>query len=116
MQTQITRDGRILLRNRHGAVCAGILPDGTLYREVRRSKHLLRKPPAWAFEREVLQQAEAHGAHLIRVVDLETGQRYIAPLTKFWTQGISVSRGWGEQIALPLSYWHEEQPAQGRLF
>ena len=112
----VTRDGRILLRNRQGAVCAGILPDGTLYREVHRSKHLLRKPPAWCFEREVLEQAHEAGVRLVEVHDLETGERYTAPLARLWQKGFRLNRGAGEQIALPLQHWHRQQPQQMTLF
>lgn len=116
MQATVTRDGRILLRNRQGVVCAGILPDGTLYREVRRSRHLLRKPCAWSFEREVLEQAHEAGVRVVEVHDLETGERYTAPLARLWQKGIRLNRGAGEQIALTLNHWHKQHPEQMTLF
>jgi len=88
----------------------------TLHRVARASKHLLRRPPAWAFETGILKLAQQLGATQVEVTDAETGTTYVAPLARFWTQGIPLSRGWGEQVALTLNHWRRQQPEQMTLF
>jgi hypothetical protein len=90
------------------------LPDGRVVGEVRGdvfvkrvqgSKHMLQKPRAWAVDVAVLHEAEALGARAVEVVDTETNTTYRAPLERFWTRGIRVNRGYGEQVALLLTDW-----------
>ena len=66
---------------------------------------MLQRPRAWACDVAVLRQAEALGARAVEVVDTETNTTYRAPLERFWTRGIRVNRGYGEQVALLLSDW-----------
>jgi len=96
---------------RRQAIC---LPDGrtvgevigdTFRKHVQGSRHMLQKPRAWAGDGAVLRQAEALGARIVEVHDLEDGTVYSAPLERFWQRGIRVNRGYGEQVALLLSDW-----------
>ncbi len=87
-----------------------------LVRRVRGSLHQLRRPPAWSFERGILEQAHTAGARVVEVHDVESQTTYTAPLALLWQKGIRIQRGHGEQIALPLNLWHVEDPKQGRLF
>ena len=64
---------------------------------------MLQRPRAWAVDVAVLRQAEALGARIVEVHDLEDGTVYRAPLERFWQRGIRVNRGYGEQVALLLS-------------
>jgi len=102
-----TADGR-----HSGCVCE----DGMLKRRASAQRHQLRYPPAWAFEENILREAERQGVTLVQVVDTDTGQTYTAPLSRFWTHGVRVERGYGVQVALPLNQWHREDPVQARLF
>jgi hypothetical protein len=52
----------------------------------------------------------------VQVTDAETGTTYVAPLARFWTQGFTFDRGHGLQRALPLCFWHREDPKQMVLF
>jgi len=93
-----------------------VLEDGILKRRASAQRHQLRYPPAWAFEEQILREAERQGVTLVQVHDTDTGQTYTAPLSRFWTHGVRVERGYGVQVALPLNQWHREDPAQARLF
>ncbi len=116
MQRTVTHTARRVLYTRDGRHSGCVVDGFRLVRRVRRSVHQLRQPPAWAFERNILEQAHEAGASLVEVHDVENGITYTAPLATLWQKGIRIQRGHGEQIALPLSLWHREDPKQGRLF
>jgi hypothetical protein len=77
----------------------------TLTKEVRGSRHFLRKPPAIAFDAAGIDQAEALGAVRIVVDDLETGRRYSSSMETFRRLALDIDRGHGRQLALPLPFW-----------
>jgi len=112
----VTRAGRRVLYTSDGRHSGCVLEHGILRRRVQGSRHQLRQPPAWAFERNILEQAHEAGASVVEVHDTETGITYTAPMATLWQKGIRIQRGHGEQIALPLNLWHVEDPKQGRLF
>jgi hypothetical protein len=68
-------------------------------------KHQLQKPPAWCCDVSVLHEAERLGATQVWIKNVETGMSYYAPLAVFWQRGITINRGFGAQIALPLAFW-----------
>lgn len=107
-----------------GRMIGGIVGD-VFRKHVDASKHFLRRPPAIAFDREVLTQARAEGAQIAEVIDREGGQTYRAPIARIFGKGFSVNRGSGAQIALALNDWnrsenyapaHEAMPTQPSLF
>lgn len=100
---------------KHGKIVAG----GSVWaKQVRASAHLLRKPyPAWACD-----QADALAAWHIGVVwlcvhDLESGKRYWATLRDLLENAALFDRGFGPQLALPLTAWHvgERPPKQAAM-
>lgn len=90
--------------------------DGDLL-ELRRkaSKHQLRRPAAWAVDVAALDQAEAAGARWVLVTDTESGRRYLAAVATLRERGLWLERGFGSQLALVMTDWHDpdqaEQPA-----
>lgn len=116
MQTTVTRATRRVLYTADGRHSGCVLDGSRLVRTVRGSVHQLRRPPAWSFERNILEQAHTAGARVVEVTDTETGVTYSTSLATLWQKGIRLQRGHGEQIALPLNLWHREDPKQGRLF
>lgn len=85
---------------RHGKI------EGNTWRKVARaSVHQLRRPPAWCVDASDLEAAEAAGAVTIEIEDVESGVIWSAPLSEFRTHGLKISRGFGDQVALPLRYW-----------
>lgn len=103
--------------NQKGKVI-GRLVGKTLQKKVKGSVHRLRKPPGWAWDKKVLEEAEKLGGTESEIKDIETGTKYIANLSIFRVHGILINRGHGEQIALPIAYWttDEEDNPQIRLF
>ena len=67
------------------------------------SKHMLRRPPAIAFDRCTLSDARRAGALAVAVTDGETGRTYRATIADIEAHGFRVQRGFGDQIALALA-------------
>ena len=77
---------------------------GVAYRKAGRGERL-RKPEAWSFHEEVLQQLEAAGVRQIVVEDLESGHIYAVDWSTFLAKSFPLDRGAGPQRALPIQYW-----------
>lgn len=77
----------------------------TLYRRVSATLHFLRRPPAIAFDVVVIAQAESVGATCAEVYATDTGDRYTADFATIRARGFILNRGYGQQIALPLTQW-----------
>jgi hypothetical protein len=77
---------------------------------VEGSRHFLRRPAAITNDLEALAEAERLGADRVRIVDSETGTEYTAIIAVIRDYGFIVDRGYGQQIALLLSYWVKTAP------
>lgn len=88
-----------------GRAVIGCVVGDTFYKRARSSVHMLARPRAWAADVDALDQAQAVGAAWVEVLDLDTGATYRAELADFYRRGISVRRGHGDQLALPLACW-----------
>lgn len=91
----------------NGRVVA-VLEGRVLKKRVRASKHLLRRPSAWALDRAILEAARRDGAVVVEVFDVENRKVFTAPIVAFDLHGFGFNRGFGDQVALPLHYWHVE--------
>ncbi len=105
-RTKSNANNRILFYNHQGKPCAWLEGD-VLKRHARGSKHMLQRPMAWAFDYDIIDQAEKFGAKWVEVTDLETGQTYLVALSQFHTYGFEIDRGHGRQIALHLNRWQK---------
>ena len=76
-----------------------------LYKVVRAARHALRVPPAWSFDEGVLRDAGARGAEWVVLKDIDSGWFFAASLRTVHAHGFRVSRGFGEQRALPARWW-----------
>ncbi len=68
-------------------------------------KHILRQPPAIAFDLATLDDAARAGANRVEVKDRESGRIYRAPLALVRSAGFTLNRGFDLQIALTLPYF-----------
>lgn len=93
----------------------GILEGEVLKKKVRRSVHLLRQPRGWAWDVSILEEAEEHGALYTELIDEESTKIYWAPLSEFQSHGVSIDRGFGKQIVLPLAYWQVTRQGAPRV-
>lgn len=99
-QQDITNPGGAQRGPAHGRVIGQ-----TWVKGVRGSVHMLKAPRGWAVDRGDLAVAESLGATCLEVCDLESGKVYRARLDMLRRKGLSLQRGCGAQVALPLGYW-----------
>ena len=90
--------------NNKGRV-VGYIDGKKLFKSVASSKHMLQRPRGWAWDADILEEAERQGVTHVEIYDKETGKTYIVPIKDFWERGIGFNRGYGEQIVCPINYW-----------
>lgn len=91
--------------------------DGTVFfKTVQGSAHFLRTPPAICSDVSAIRQARAAGADTMVVLDTETNIEYRASFLRIEEKGFAFERGHGEQIALAMKYWSDNNPSQERMF
>ncbi len=95
----------------NGKVVGTVIKD-TLHKRVNSSKHFLRQPPAIAFDAHCIVKAKKLGANKIMVHDKDTKKRYMASYSLFESSAFRINRGFGEQLALPISMWSILDPNQ----
>lgn len=81
---------------------------GRLYslKYVQGSKHQLRTPPAWAYDKSALQDAERLGVVYHVIADREANKSYAAWHRDFTDRGFDVCRWKAPQRALSLQFWN----------
>jgi len=85
-------DGRIV-----GELCGDVLSKHA------RREHMLRTPPAWAWDTSIIDAADAAGA---TITEIECdGLIYRATIADFKRYSFPVNRGYGDQRGLALTYW-----------
>lgn len=108
------RNASTVFSNACGQV-VGAVRDGWLTKRVDTRVHQLRKPPAWCIDRLHLDQLEALGAVGVLLID-EQGTEWRATREAFRAYGLSIDRGHGVQVALPLARWRTTVAGQLSLF
>jgi hypothetical protein len=68
-------------------------------------RHMLQQPRGWSVQTSILQQAKSANVKSVEIIDKELGVVFTSPLDCFWSDGIFVDRGFGEQLCLPINYW-----------
>ena len=87
----------------------GWVESNTFYKKIQGSKHLLKKPPAIAFDTISIQIAIQYGADRIRVLDKETDIVYSCVMRDFELNQFSIDRGYGRQVAMVLNKWEKSR-------
>ena len=94
-----------------GKVVAQILEDSKgrkfSFKTIDSKKHMLKLPPALAYDTFVIEQAEGYGVQYHVIQDRVTKRLWSAGHTDMQIHGFTFNRGFGEQIALELSRWTE---------
>jgi len=98
------------LFRRKGKIYAVLEADGTLYKTIHGSRHILRKDgPAICFDIELIEWALSKGAIRAKVKDVETGAVYTASFLKLYREGQVVDMGHGLQLRCPLSLFERRK-------
>lgn len=90
----------------------GYIKGNTLYKTVRGEIHMLHSPRGWAWDVNILEEAERRDVTRVEIYDRENGKTYITTIQDFWDYGVGLNRGFGEQICLPIKYWQIVLPGQ----
>ncbi len=90
----------------------GYIEGDTLFKSVSSEKHMLKKPRGWAWDTDILDQAEKQGAVRIEIHEKLSRKTYHARIQDYWDNGIGFNRGFGDQIVLPLQYWDIRNPGE----
>ena len=106
-------DGRII----------GEIRGDTFFKEIH-DAHFLTTPRGIASDVDALRQAKQAGAKYFCAHHVEADRDYIAPIARFFSRGIKVSRGHGDQLALVISDFNtpdytpteRNKPVQPSLF
>lgn len=78
---------------------------GDQLHKVIRDSHVLRRPPAIAFDAALIAEAERRGVRTVSVLNADSGRQFVVTLADFQRYGFRLNRGYGDQIALELRYW-----------
>jgi len=70
------------------------------------NRHMLKQPRGWSVQVSILLQGKNAGVKTVEIIDNELGVIFSTPITCFWSDGIFIDRGFGEQRCLPISYWN----------
>ena len=104
------------LRTADGVVVAQVV-DGILTAKRQESKHKLRRPEGWAFDKSVIEQAREAGAERIHIVCGDTGNTYRTKFSDFTDNAYPMNRGFNNQLVLVMKRWNTgEQAEQLSLF
>lgn len=105
-------NGRPVPVYRQDGRAVGHIEGDTLIKTAQASVHMLKRPPAWGWDAEILETAEQQGARYTTITDSESGKIYRATLADFWRHGLSIDRGHGRQVMLPLCFWQVTRPGE----
>jgi len=87
----------------------GYIEDGILKKRVQASKHMLRIPRGWAWDKRILEEAVAEGIKITEIFDTEEKVTYSAKIRDILEKGQVVNRGHGLQIVLHLFRWKKKK-------
>lgn len=109
-QNQRSNDGiPVILNDR---TCGFVMPDGTYYKRIQGSRHIIRRLNGIGFNIDVIAQAEKLGASRIRVVDADSGIEYLSTMPTLRAQGIEWNdRTYGAQIVLKCNQFAQRLPS-----
>jgi hypothetical protein len=97
-------------------VVIGEVRGDTYFKKIH-DKHFLDKPRGIASDVDALRQAQNAGAIYFVAYHVESKREYRAPIARFFSRGIRVNRGYGEQLALVIADFNKnDEPTQPALF
>ena len=103
--------------DRRGNRVASVHPGGLLKRTIQ-NKHVLKSPPAIAFDYTCLRQMKEFEVDRLEVHNRNSKEKFRTTFDHFLQKAIDIDYGYGKQKALPLDDWTRKGPdgTQPRLF
>ncbi len=103
------REGQVVYST-HGKP-VGVIRDGWLCKTgLDPARHMLRNPRGWCTDAAHLELPGLLGVQLVTT----SGETWEAPVELWQRFGVRISRGYGDQILLPLRFWSVIQPGRAR--
>ena len=102
------------LRTHDGVVVANLVGT-TVVKKAREETHMLRTPPSWSFDKNIIEDAYSNGATDIRIETTDTNKVYKSSIKNFIDKAISLDRGFGRQVALPIIDWTTITPEGNQM-
>ena len=86
-----------------------------LVKTAEEGQHMLRKPPAWAWDISVIENGLNMGASGLIVETRDTHKRYVTSMDVFLDHKGELNRGHNTQWFLTLKHWKTSEAQQLRL-
>ncbi len=83
----------------------GYIEGTTFTKHVCGSRHKLRSPEAWAFDKETIDKLIRPACTHIVVIDTESQRRYTCDMETFVKNRGEIDRGHGKQYFLAMRFW-----------
>ena len=82
-----------------------ISKNSVIFKRCSKSKHFLTTPFGIAVDAETFNEALSEGVKFVQIFEREEEVYYSVSVEQFRKKAISIDRGYGRQLALPLSYF-----------
>lgn len=106
----------VIIDDGHRTVSAGILyPNGDFVKTNVKPSHILQKPKAIALQADAVRQLDIKGCRTI-FVEVTDGRKLSTSFDTLKKYGRLINRGFGDQIALLLTYWKDNNSGQCEMF
>ena len=93
------------LRTEDGVAVATVTNEGELFKRAVESRHMMRVPEGWAFDRSIIEKALYLNADRIKIEATDTGTTYRVGINRFLAKAIPIDRGHNKQLLLPIRFW-----------
>ena len=87
-----------------GEGVVGEIRDGVFHKSAYESKHMLRKPLSWCFDKASID----NNLDVIKTVQIsakDTEKVYSISIERFFQYAGFLNRGYGEQYFVPIAHW-----------
>ena len=88
-----------------GSTIIGKIEGGAFTKPVSGSKHMLKRPPAWAIQADTYDSQVKGKVKYIVIWDKDTGRRYKTSAEIFDKHKGVLDRGFGKQYFLTMNHW-----------
>lgn len=96
-------------------VTVGKLTADGVFQKKLKASHILQRPPAIALQAIAVDELARLGCKTIRA-EIIGGKTLVTSFVNFQHEGFALNRGFGKQIALPLTKWQNAAAVQPSLF
>lgn len=97
---------RLAVRTRAGNYY-GYIEGDTYVKLVHSSRHMLKKPEAWAIDADSFDKLIKPACKRIIIIDKDAGVKYSSSISNFIDNKGEIDRKYGKQYFMILEYWRK---------